>query len=466
MRKLIKGVNDLATTNPDLASEWNYEKNGDLKPDNVLSGCNKKVWWKCKEGHEWQASPNHRIRGRGCPYCSGNIPIIGETDLATVRPDLAEEWNYEKNGELKPHLILPNCGKKVWWKCKEGHEWQATPNHRISGTGCPYCSNKKVLQGFNDLATVRPDLAEEWNYEKNGDLKPNDFVPQSHTKVWWIGKCGHEWLARISDRFRGSGCPYCCSGPKKISTGFNDLATVRPDLAEEWNYEKNGDLKPSQVMINSNKLAWWKCKAYNHEWQTTPNNRNRGRGCPFCSGKGPGNHIIKGFNDLEFLNPDLASEWNYEKNGDLKPDSIALNYSKKVWWKCKEGHEWQASPNHRIKGRGCPVCSESHLEKTVEKYLIKYGYEYKSQVRFKELKIKFPLSYDFGLYEDGVLHTLIECQGIQHFEAIDFFGGKKQFERQLEHDRIKRQYCIDNNILLIEIPYTYSDEDIEEMFQR
>ena len=66
--------------------------------------------------------------------------------------------------------------------------------------------------------------------------------------------------------------------------------------------------------------------------------------------------MLKGYNDLETLNPTLAKEWNYEKNSGLKPEDVMPNSSKKVWWKCQNGHEWQATINNRSNGRGCPKC--------------------------------------------------------------------------------------------------------------
>ena len=108
-----------------------------------MSGSGKAVWWKCKEGHEWQATIRNRDRGARCPYCSGRIAIRGFTDLQTVNPTLAKEWNYEKNDNLTPQNVLPNSGKKVWWRCSKGHEWQATIASRNSGCGCPECAKAK-----------------------------------------------------------------------------------------------------------------------------------------------------------------------------------------------------------------------------------------------------------------------------------------------------------------------------------
>ena len=128
---------------------------------------------------------------------------------------LMSEWNWEKNNELGffPDVLMCGSGKKVWWKCQKGHEWQAALVSRNSGSGCPYCSGKKVLKGENDLQTVNPMLAKEWNYEKNNGLTPVDVMPNSSKKVWWKCSKGHEWQAALANRSSGRGCPYC-SGKK------------------------------------------------------------------------------------------------------------------------------------------------------------------------------------------------------------------------------------------------------------
>ena len=126
--------------NAQLMAEWHWEKNAGLTPADVMPGSNKKVWWKCSKGHEWKALVSGRTAGNGCPYCSGRYPIKGETDLQTVNPTLAKEWNYEKNTGLTPVDVTPGSKKKVWWKCSAGHEWQALVSSRNRGAGCPQCA--------------------------------------------------------------------------------------------------------------------------------------------------------------------------------------------------------------------------------------------------------------------------------------------------------------------------------------
>ena len=132
----------MQTVNPTLAKEWNFEKNGDSKPENFTANSGEKVWWKCSKGHEWEATIDSRNRGAGCPYCSGRYAIRGETDLKTLNPTLAKEWNYEKNGDLKPENFTANSRKRVWWKCNKGHEWQAVIAKRNNGNNCPICKKK------------------------------------------------------------------------------------------------------------------------------------------------------------------------------------------------------------------------------------------------------------------------------------------------------------------------------------
>jgi len=156
----------------------------------------------------------NRNLGGGCPYCTGKKVLQGFNDLATRNPSLVKEWDYEKNSDLKPENFTANSGRKVWWKCKKRHTYEAQIIHRNKGGGCPYCSGKKVLQGFNDLVTRNPHLAQEWNYTLNGDLKPDHFTANSCRNVWWKCVKGHEWQTRIAHRNNGSGCPYCSKRKK------------------------------------------------------------------------------------------------------------------------------------------------------------------------------------------------------------------------------------------------------------
>ncbi len=211
--KQILIANNIFSLRPNLTNEWNYEKNESLLPQSVAANANYKVWWLCSKcGCEWQATPNHRFSGTGCPVCVGKVCRTGYNDLLTKNPEVASEWNYERNLTDTPQTIAFKSNKKVWWKCKKGHEWEATVSERNRGdraTNCPYCSNKKILAGYNDLNTTCPTLSKQWHPTKNGDLKPTMVSAGSKKKVWWICEKGHEWEAVIYSRKRGTGCPIC-----------------------------------------------------------------------------------------------------------------------------------------------------------------------------------------------------------------------------------------------------------------
>ena len=482
-RRVLKGYNDLQTLNAILASEWNYEKNKETTPDSVTPQSHQTVWWKCSEGHEWQAAIYSRHSGCGCPYCAGRIVITGQNDLQTINPNLAKEWNYRRNNGITPSEVMPNSGKKIWWTCHNGHEYQSTIANRSYGYGCPFCAGLKVLIGYNDLVTVNPILAQEWDYDKNGILIPEQFTANSNKKVWWKCQKGHEWQTTITNRHNGNGCPICSSerntsfpeyalvyyltkyglevihsynangyeldvyipsqnigiefdgyywhkdktikdkeknnnckkdgiilyrireglpslndssidyitrkDHKDLSSIMSDIIreitnvivdvnldrdaieieilrehtekersiiSLKPELAKEWNYEKNGELKPEHFTIGSNKKVWWKC-SQGHEWQARVASRNRGSSCPYCSGR----YAISGESDLKTINPSIAKEWHNERNGEMKPNHFTANSGKKVWWKCSDGHEWQATIANRNGGTGCPYCSNNKV---------------------------------------------------------------------------------------------------------
>ena len=493
MNKLLPGVNDLSTVRPNLTSEWDCEKNSPLCPSDIHAFSNKKYWWRCKRNHSWLATPNNRSNGYGCPYCSGRRAIKGETDLASCFPELLSEWDYEKNS-VDPSSVTKKSNKSYWWKCKEGHSWKDKPYHRLRGDNCPFCSGHRVLQGFNDLASLNPTLSEDWNYERNKPLLPSDVTVSSNKKVWWKCKDGHEWKAPIARRNgQRTGCPYC-SG-RLVIPGETDLLSVNPLLSEEWNYEKNSPFRPENILANSTKDFWWKCTICHYEWKAKPYNRNKvGLGCPNChkrnrtsfpeqaiffyvkqyysdtinsylldfsnqmeldiyipsrsigieydgimhkgkvadekkylicqqkgitlirvselSRESPESlcdimipsyylqhqnggldetlkRIMKtiGISDLDICTerdkmliyaqyltklrdnslssvyPDIAREWHPNKNGDMFPDMFNWGSSTKVWWRCSKGHEWQTTIASRTSnGAGCPICGRKKVK--------------------------------------------------------------------------------------------------------
>ena len=217
-KTVIPGEKDLATCAPLVAAQWHPTKNGNLTPQDVPCGTIRRVWWRCERGHEWQAGIDSRVSGKGCPYCGGLLVIPGETDLETIAPEIAEQWCYEKNGKLRPGEVSAYSNKKVWWRCDKGHEWQVRIASRTAaGSGCPVCSGRQVLAGFNDLKTKEPRIAAEWHPTKNGTLEPTKVTVGSNKRVWWKCPWGHARNAIVYSRATGRkcSCPECAGKPPR-----------------------------------------------------------------------------------------------------------------------------------------------------------------------------------------------------------------------------------------------------------
>ena len=407
--KVLQGYNDLSTTHPIIAKELT-----DLDPTKVHAGVSKKMSWRCSEGHIFAASPSNRVRGNtGCPICSGNQVLTGFNDLVTTHPELAKQadgWD--------PKLVSRGAILKRSWKCKQGHIWNASPNARTrkdGGSNCPYCSNQKLLVGYNDLATTNPDLAKqahnwdpssviggiskkmEWRCEydhvwiatvnsrdrmklgcpycSNKIVKPgfNDLASMfpviateadgwdptlvlsgSGQKKSWICLNGHRWITKVAYRsVRGWGCPYCSN--QRLLLGFNDFATTHPKIAAEAvGWDTTG------VTAGSMEKRKWRCPLGHEYFSLVRDRAQRDTGCTTCAGK----NVVIGFNDLASTHPHLASQavgWDATE--------VSAGSNKKLMWKCELGHEWNATVANRNTGRGCPTCAKTGFDPNKEAFL-------------------------------------------------------------------------------------------------
>ena len=427
MRKLLKD-------NKELLKEYYAKKNIELDLNEISLGTHKKVWWKCVNGHEWEAEVCSRSKGHGCPYCNNLKAWSGYNDLATVNPELANEWNYEKNRDLRPCEVLPGSHKKVWWRCSNGHEWEAVIKDRTNGNNCPYCSNQKVWSGDNDLATVNPELVKEWDQKKNGNLKPNQILPGSEKKVWWKCAQGHSWSAAVFNRSKGVGCPYCSN--VKVLVGYNDLATVRPELVQEWDFEKNENLKPSDVLSRSHKKVWWKC-ANGHQWKAGIKDRFFGNNCPYCANK----KILIGYNDFSTTYSELAKEWS-DKNA-ITPDGVIAGADKKYYWICPVGHkDYLMTIDQRKRGQGCPICAQQSQTSFPEQTLYYY------------VRCFFPDAINRYLFDDKKEIDIYIPSKQLGIEYDGYFSHKDKTKKDAE----KAEYLRSKGITLIRVK-EYKKED-------
>ena len=301
---------------------------------------------------------------------------LPEDSITRKAPVIAGQWNHELNerdGFGSPDDYTIGSGVKAWWHCNHGHDWKAAICDRIRGRGCPYCSNKLLLKGYNDLETMCPWITMRWDYFMNRMMRlgePSDYLYGSHAKVWV--KCGNPLhpsrylsIQAIMDNYH---CLYCIG--KLPVKGINDLETLYPWIARQWyqpfnDYEHLGT--PDMYLPRSGRKAWFWCGNPLHKpWKTAICNRTLGKGCPQCHPTGGNLIITPGVNDLESQYPWIARQWyqpfnDYEHLGT--PDMYFAHSGVKVWWWCGNPlHKpWKATIGERTgdarHSSGCPQCA-------------------------------------------------------------------------------------------------------------
>jgi hypothetical protein len=322
----------------ELSVQWHPTKNGNLSPLDVTSGSTKKVWWKCPDcSFDWKCRINERTQfnknPRYCPKCTiintskqKRLRALENTgSLAKLFPEVAKEWHPTKNDDLTPDMITPTAHEKPWWKCEEGHEWQANLSNRAgNNTICPYCAKKLPSKDYN-LKLLHPDIVKEWNYELN-DKSPEHYTPSTKRKVWWNCKYDHPYEMQIQTRTRKGKMQSCpehklerqvASYKKTVLKKAGSISEKRPELLNEWNWNKNKGLNPDNLAITSIEKVWWKCKR-NHEWQaviqkrTIGNGNGHGQNCPQCNNKT--SHLeVRIYSELKFFFPKTI--WQHPFHG-------------------------------------------------------------------------------------------------------------------------------------------------------
>lgn len=404
-----------------ILEEWDNARNGGVTPNDISYGSNKQVHWTCSEGHFYTASPWARTQDMGCPICTGKKIMKGYNDLESQFPLLAKEWHPTKNGHLTPDQVFPFSNKMAWWICEFGHEWKATINSRHKNR-CPHCyqdhriSVREKLVYFN-LKKYFPETLENFKLSSSSKITVDMCIPSLKLVVEYDGTLFHQDAQRDTNRFKiiedegydlirirepnlplldhghsiileSTSLADVASGIQKlfeklnleynISIPFtkvdvdadlpevyklidfsvvdNSLESIYPELAKEFHPTLNGSLNPNRITCRSGLKVFWICPD-DHSYQATVLNRTNGKGCPYCAGK----KVLAGYNDLATLRPEIAQQWDYEKN-ILSPEEVTAYSHKKVWWKCRHGKSWEA-PVFTRKTDGCSCSSKKRLKR-------------------------------------------------------------------------------------------------------
>ncbi|MBH0202417.1 MAG: hypothetical protein HP496_09015 [Nitrospira sp.] len=296
-QRLAAKIGTLQDAAKPFLTMWDYAKNKEISPSDLPFTSRHRVWWQCPQGHGFLRSPDQMENNSACPQCSS---------LAERFPEIAAQWDIEHNGGKPPERILPGSGKKVWWRCPNGHRWQARVFERTHGTGCPQCFEERrsltphlvaARREGKSLLEVNPPCLSEWDYALNAEVTPDHIRVGSKAKCWWRCPTGHPYQQAVATKVRGYECPVCASIHRAENIRKSKLARTGslkdnfPEIASEWHPTMNGTLSPTDVSSNSHRLVWWHCPN-GHDWKQSPNYRVtlRRRGsafnCPMCGSGG------------------------------------------------------------------------------------------------------------------------------------------------------------------------------------
>lgn len=358
--KRIGKTNSLAYKYPNLAQEWHPTKNGELTPEKIIPGTDRKVWWICDKGHEWDERIRVRCKGSvnldvlGCPYCSGHR-LTRENSLGYKYTNLISEWHPTKN-KKSPFDISHGSHEKVWWLCKRGHEWKAAANHRTSGgRNCPECFLKTSFPEQAIYYYVKQYFKHAKNrykeFEGLNNLELDIFIENEKIAIEYDGYYFHK--DRLNDDINKN---------KLIAQTELFLIRIREEGLETL------DIKNGVTIF---------CKEGNEESLNSAiiemfNIVNKTIQIPIeydVNIKRDRNNIYNKFihreimDSLFYTNNEIVELWHPTKNSNLSPKHFKATSTKRVWWKCEKGHEWEAQILKLTAGRRCPYCSNKRVGK-------------------------------------------------------------------------------------------------------
>ncbi len=386
--------------------------------------------------YKYYQTPSNVLNGYGkCPLCNKCHEISENEFIELLR----------RNGkQIKLLSSYTGKGNSIDCQCLIcNYVWTSVASSLLKTIfNCPNCAinNQKILLISNNEFVERvyrqfPNI--ELLHEYKGAYNSMDC----HCNI-----CNYNWTVKHSYKLYYSGCPNCAGNIRKTH--------------EQFLREISDKLDPNIEIIGTydgaNNTIECRCKKCKSTIMTTPSALKSGTGCKRCKDKENGLQRRKSHDKF-------IEEIRNIHNNKIKVLSEYDGSNNKVQCECVMcGHLWQAIPSSLIHQKtGCPICTSSKSEKSVQIYLDKSNIQYIHPIKFDLL---FGvggrhLSYDFYL---PTYNILIECQGAQHEHPVEYFGGTKKFIMQKIHDTRKRKYAHDHNIKLLEIWY-YENNKIDKI---
>ena len=375
----------------------------------------------------WDTTPSRILQGVGCEKCKKekfhnkttrtHQQYVDEIRLINPTIDVIGTYIDSKTP------ILHKCNI-------HNIEWMTMPENVLNGHGCSECGKEKIKEKLNKT--------HEQYVREVKDINPNIKVIGNYINAYTpiLHKCiidDYEWNTSPVNILSGTSCPKCAGNMQKtLEDHIYELSLYNPNIEVVGEY------------INARTKTLYKCKIDGYTWEAYPHSVIGGTGCPKCAGN------IKRTHDeyveiLSFTNSDIEVIGTY------------INCKTPILHKCKvDGYEWEVSPSVMLQNGSCPVCKETSGERQIRQWLEKHSIAYVFQYKFDNCRDINPLPFDFYLPD---YNMVCEYDGIQHYKSIEYFGGEKTFKYTQKHDNIKNEYCKNNNIILLRIPYFKNVEE-------
>ena len=394
----------------------------------------------CKKHNvEWEAMPTNILKGCGCSECKKEKII--KFNLKSNEDYIRELKIKNPNVKLVEKYIDTNT--PILHHCTEhNYDWKIAPKNALYGHGCPQCHNERIKKS---LSKLHDEYIQEVSVKNHGIKVIGEYNNANTKLLHYCTIHNFYWETTPQSILEGHGCPKCNS--EKISK--------KNTMSHQWYVDELKKNNPTTIAveqyINMRTPILHKCLIHNLEWITTPSSTLQGCGCIKCKGEKISNNFLKSHEqyveELKEINPNIVVLEQY------------LGANIPILHKClKDGNEWYVSPSSILNGYGCPQCRETKGERRIRIYLDKHHITYKYQQLFDDCIDIKPLPFDFYLSDYNIA---IEYDGKQHFEPVEHFGGKEGYEYTIRHDKIKTEYCKNNGILLLRIPY-FKYNNIEE----
>ena len=392
-----------------------------------------KIEHKClKHDVCFNAMPNNVLTGIGCNKCYSER--LSKSQVKSQEQYILEVKNINPNIEVIESYI--NAKTPILHKCTiHNIEWKAFPYTILKGSGCQECKKNKIA--------MKHKKSQELYITEVSLINPNIEVVgeyfNANTKLTHKCKsCNYHWDAFPSNILRGTICPRCT----------NHLKITNQEYMQRLN-KINPDIIPLEKIIDIRTPILHKCIKHNIEWITSPSSMLQGSGCLECKSQ-------KIYDALCKTHEQYVSELK-NINSNLVVIGKYINSNTPIRHKCLiDNYEWNIRPSKALSGQGCPQCNESKGEKKICQLLDNYNIAYEKQYKFKDCCDIKPLPFDFYVPN---YNLCIEYDGEQHFRPIEYFGGQEKFEIQQKHDKIKNEYCNNNGISLLRIPYFKNVEE-------